>query len=315
MLNIPYGTQVQDGVRSGPIFENLSIDPNGNVFSSSCYDRYGITMLYSPNCMYNIVPYTSVPGGVCDAQNVDAGPGALTLNNTGADSSCTRLQDQNGNYYIQLDWPRALSVTVSTADLAANTNLTVFGTDWYGVQMQESISIRTQAGSPYNMSKAFYTITQVYLNGATAGGTEIAVQTQDVFGLPFVLNDKGAAVSFGWNKISYLGAYNIVDELAPTVVSIENPNITVASTNVPGNTSGDVRGTVALPTTNPVTPADAVRRLLFQYYVQGSDQNQNIWNGMGFQAGIDASGNRIQIPALSQAGFYGLPQYYTGVAA
>jgi hypothetical protein len=58
--------------------------------------------------------------------------------------------------------------------------------------------------------------------------------------------------------------------------------------------------------------ADATKRLLFQYYLQGADQNQNIWNGMGFQAGIDASGNRVQIPALNQAGLYGLPQYYTG---
>jgi hypothetical protein len=276
-------------------------------------------MLYSPNCMYNIVPYTSVSGGVCGEQDVDAGPGALTLNNSVANSSCTRLQDQNGNYYIQLDWPRALSVTVSTADFAADTNLAVFGTDWYGIQMQESISIRTQAASPYNMSKAFYTITQVYLNGATAGGTEIAVQTQDVFGLPFVLNDKGAAVSFGWGGTSYLGTSqtppptNPAAPVAPSntpIVAIENPFITVASTNVPGNTSGDVRGTV-----EAISNANAVKRLLFQYYVQGSDQNQNIWNGMGFQAGIDASGNRIQIPALSQAGFYGLPQYYTGVAA
>jgi hypothetical protein len=306
MLNIPYGTQVQDGVRSVPIFENLSIDPNGNVFSTSCYDRYGISVLCAINCMYNIVPYTSQPGGVCGTQNVNAGPGALTLNNTGADSSCTRLQDQNGNYYIQLDWPRALSVTVSTADFAANTNLTVFGTDWYGVQMQESISLRTVAANPYKMSKAFYTITRVYLNGATAGGTQIAVKTQDVFGLPFVLNDKGAAVSFGWNNISYLTSANSADPGDP-IASIENPNITAASTNAPGNTSGDVRGTVAVP-----DAADATKRLLFQYYLQGADTNQNIWNGMGFQAGIDASGNRVQIPALNQAGLYGLPQYYTG---
>ena len=137
-LNIPLGTQVDDGLRSGPIWDTITTDVNNNVYASN-YSQYGPAMLYMPAAMVNIVPYTSVAGGICAAQAV-AAAGNMNFNPAAyvANSSCTLLQDSTGANYIQFDWPRTIQMTVAGAAMTAATNVTVFGYDWYGYPLQET---------------------------------------------------------------------------------------------------------------------------------------------------------------------------------
>jgi len=321
--NGSYGTYVSDGLRTGPLFPGSTTpNPATNATYSSPNFKFGPGVLQANNYMYTITPYATAAGNVV-ATMTPGGAGPLPLNSAGlVQNSCvTYLVDpQSQQAYIQFDWPRTVSVTTG-AGIAANTNITIFGYDYWGWPMQASL-LNLGASTTVYVGKAFSYITQAYINQAPT--TTISVQASTVFGLPYVLNDAGAVYCFGWNGTSYL----TFGAAATPAVNPPPTNILIASANVttPTATSGDVRGLVAIPTT---AAPDAVKTLYFGYYVKGNDvwfdQQNDFYQSQAqalntpypgqWQAGLDGSGNRLPIQPLEDVGLYGLPQYYTGVPA
>ena len=318
--NGSYGTYVSDGLRTGPLFPGSTTpNPATNAIYSSPNFKFGPGVLQANNYMYTITPYATAAGNVV-ATMTPGGAGPLPLNSAGlVQNSCvTYLVDpQSQQAYIQFDWPRTLSVTTG-AGIAANTNITIFGHDYWGWPMQASL-LNLAASTTIPVVKAFSYITQVYINQAPT--TTITVQASSNFGLPYVLNDTGAVYCFGWNGVSYL---NYGTGATPSVnPPPANLLITTADFTAPSATTRDVRGLVVAA--NP----DAIKKLYFGYYVKGNDvwfnQQNDFYQSQAqalntpypgqWQAGLDGSGNRLPIQPLTSVGLYGLPQYYTGVPA
>lgn len=319
--NGSYGTYVSDGLRTGPLFPGSTTpNPATNAIYSSPNFKFGPGVLQANNYMYTITPYATAAGNVV-ATMTPGGAGPLPLNSAGlVQNSCvTYLVDpQSQQAYIQFDWPRTLSVTTG-AGIAANTNITFFGYDYWGWPMQASI-LNLSPSATANVYKAFSYITQVYINQAP--GTTITVQAVNAFGLPYVLSDVGAVYCFGWNGTSYL---TFGGGATPSVnPPPENILIGAADTSVPSPTTRDVRGLAVVP-----SAPDAVKTLFFGYYVEGNDvwfdQQNDFYRAQAqalntpypgvWEAGLDSTGNRLPIQPLTSEGLYGLPQYYTGVPA
>lgn len=318
--NGSYGTYVSDGLRTGPLFPGSTTpNPATNATYSSPNFKFGPGVLQACNYMYTITPYATAAGNVV-ATMTPGGAGPLPLNSAGlVQNSCvTYLVDpQSQQAYIQFDWPRTVTVTTG-AGIAANTNITIFGHDYWGWPMQASL-LNLAASTTIPVGKAFSYITQVYINQAPT--TTITVQASSNFGLPYVLNDTGAVYCFGWNGVSYL---NYGAGATPSVnPPPANLFITTADFTAPSATTRDVRGLVV------AANADAIKTLYFGYYVKGNDvwfnQQNDFYQSQAqalntpypgqWQAGLDGSGNRLPIQPLTSVGLYGLPQYYTGVPA
>jgi hypothetical protein len=114
-----------------------------------------------------------------------------------------------------LDYPRVITATLSAVDIGANVNLNIFGTDWYGNQMQQKYLIANNAasattpvilptanllpnGSLSQQAKAFYTITRIAVSGAIGNGVTISIGAADMFGLPYLLQNFGDVINIGW---------------------------------------------------------------------------------------------------------------------
>ena len=321
--NGSYGTYVSDGLRTGPLFPGSTTpNPATNAIYSSPNFKFGPGVLQANNYMYTITPYATAAGNVV-ATMTPGGAGPLPLNSAGlVQNSCvTYLVDpQSQQAYIQFDWPRTLSVTTG-AGIAANTNITFFGYDYWGWPMQASI-LNLSSNSTTGEGKAFSVITQVYINQDP--GTTITVQATTAFGLPYVLQDRGAVYCFGWNGVSYLnwGSGGSPQSNPPA----NNVLIQTCDSRPPSAITADVRGFVTLVSS---AAPDAVKKLYFGYYVEGNDvwfnQQNDFYQSQAqalntpypgqWQAGLDGSGNRLPIQPLTSVGLYGLPQYYTGVPA
>jgi hypothetical protein len=191
------------------------------------------------------------------------------------------------------------------------------------------------------MKKAFWKITGWSTSIAIPAPIQVQLTARNVFGLPYALKDKGAAVSFGWNNISYLGITSVGAAEGDYNQPVGNPFLTVADYSTPSNITGDIRGTVSLETVAniggiAINAPDGIKNLFFSFYVQGSDVNQNqrnamyygavnalnnniypgVWEaGIGTNVDLPTYNNRLPIPQLNVSDFYGLTQYYTGVAA
>jgi hypothetical protein len=139
---------------------------------------------------------------------------------------------------IQLDCPRAISVTIGTGTIV-DTAITVTGLDVYGQAMTDVIQTGTVQSTTVNGEKAFFQVTGVAVAGAV-GGT-VAVGTSDVLGSPVRITDAGYIARAGWN--------NTLAEDAGTFVA--------AVTTTATTTSGDVRGTYV-----PSSAPNGTRRLV-----------------------------------------------------
>lgn len=319
--NIPFGTYVSDGVRSGPLYTGL-IPPallasNPNVpLSYSGYSTYGPAVLYSPINTWNIVP--AAPGdGFTTLNNVVAEktalqvPGAAYLPLTGDNSSTQYI---GGNEpYVQLDWPRVITVTIGGEALTAQRRVTIFGTDWYGFALQQTYIVEAEGTYPdINLgndtplsipSKAFYSVDKVYINGALTGDSTISLGAADLFGLPYVANNAGDIVAIGWGDFSELTTLINGDPL--TVLG----SFTPADQTFPATAlTGDVRGLYA-----PSSEANDTRRLRFMYYVMGADTWLNqVANAQFLNQSNNIPVVGITVPELNPQDLYGQTQFYTG---
>ena len=182
--------------------------------------------------VWDVVPQTLVANNIAASQT-PAAAGSLTLT---AGTSVTSVVLNTGVTVLQLDCPRAVSITQVTGGTARA--FTVSGYDYYGQAMSEvitSVAAATTAGK-----KAFYQISGVTVAG---GGTTTAVTvgTTDVLGSPVRILDLGYIVHAGYN--------NTLADNAGTAVAAVTATATTST--------GDVRGTFT-----PASATDGIKRLV-----------------------------------------------------
>lgn len=224
--NIPLGTYVSDGVRTGPLYSGavpsslIPFNPNMNL-SYSSYSDYGPGIQLSTQATWNITPNApNTVGGFTVLNNLVAptpaasitGAGNLTLR--GDNKVTLRVSDPSG-VYVQFDWPRVPTVTITGA-VAGNRHITIFGYDWYGNPLQQtyivnaigtypSVTMGVNAGLSVP-AKSFYQITQVSIDGALGIGSTISLGAADIFGLPFLVQDTGDITGISWGNQSDLSS-------------------------------------------------------------------------------------------------------------
>lgn len=169
-----------------------------------------------------------------------AAAGNLTLT---AGTSVKSVVRSDGSTVIQLDVPRAVSVTQVTA--GTSRNFTVSGYDYYNQPMSELIVSTT--GSAVNGKKAFYQISSVSVSGATT--TAVTVGTTDIIGIPVRVVDAGYIVSIGFGN---------------TLARDTGTFVAADTTNPATTTTGDVRGTYV-----PSAANNGTKRIVMSIAMQG----------------------------------------------
>jgi len=184
--------------------------------------------------VWDVVPATKQTNNVSVAATYAVAGNATLAAGTGT----TAVTTAAGVAAIQLDCPRAISVTIGTGTIV-DTAITVTGLDVYGQAMTDVIQTGTVQSTTVNGEKAFFQVTGVAVAGAV-GGT-VAVGTSDVLGSPVRITDAGYIARAGWNN-------TLADDAGTFVAAVT----TTATT-----TSGDVRGTYV-----PSSAPNGTRRLV-----------------------------------------------------
>lgn len=184
--------------------------------------------------VWDVVPLTKQTNNISVAATY-AGAGNATL---AAGTGTTAVTTAAGIAAIQLDCPRAVSVTIGTGTIA-DTAITVTGLDVYGQAMTDVIQTGTTQSTTVNGKKAFFQITGVAVAGAV-GGT-VAVGTTDILGSPVRITTADYIARAGW-------AGALANDAGTFVAAVT----TTATT-----TSGDVRGTYV-----PSSAPNGTRRLV-----------------------------------------------------
>lgn len=185
--------------------------------------------------VWDVVPLTKQTNNISTAATYTGGGNATLAAGTGTTAATTA----SGVSVIQLDCPRAVSITIGTGTIADRA-VTVTGYDVYGQSMSEVIQTGTTQSTTINGKKAFYQVASVNVAN-TVGGT-LAVGTSDVLGSPVRITDAGYVARAGWA--------GVLAEDAGTFVA--------AVTTTATTTSGDVRGTYV-----PSSAPNGTRRLVF----------------------------------------------------
>lgn len=184
--------------------------------------------------VFDVIPQAKLTTNVSAAASY-----AAAANATLAAGAGTKLTTNTaGTSVIQLDCPRAVSITIGAGTIT-DTNITVSGYDYYGQAMSEVIATGTTQSTTVNGKKAFYQVSQVAVGGDC--GATVAVGTTDIIGLPVRVTDAGYLASVGYN--------NTLARDAGTFVA--------AATATATTTTGDVRGTYV-----PSAACDGIKRLV-----------------------------------------------------
>lgn len=274
--NIPLGTFLEDGVRTGPLYSGEI--PNGTGVNSlvpfnpslslsySSYSAYGPGILMSSQNTWNITPAPTGNANIVARTNAIADINKLVLL---GDNVATKLISQsNTPTYTQFDWPRVPTVTISTNNLNAPLRVTVFGFDFYDNPMQHTYVVQNigtyptnSGGSLSSSAKAFYSVSQVSISGALTNGAFISLGASDVLGLPYVVNNSGDISSIGWGNSSDLSdnssvlsspVVGIATLAAGTVVVPCNAVLATSNIQVTRNTPGGALGNISVPSANIV---------------------------------------------------------------
>ena len=184
--------------------------------------------------IWDSVPQALVANNIAASQT-PAAAGSLTLT---AGTSVRSVVLSNGSTVLQLDCPRAVSVTTGSGS-PTTRNFTVSGYDVYGQAMSEVIASSGSASTAVNGKKAFYQISGITVSGGTV--VAITVGTTDILGCPVRILDNGYIVHAGYN--------NTLADNAGTAVAA----VTATATT----TTGDVRGTFV-----PASATDGIKRLV-----------------------------------------------------
>lgn len=184
--------------------------------------------------VWDVVPLTKQTNNISTAATYTGGGNATLAAGTGTTAATTA----SGVSVIQLDCPRAVSITIGTGTIA-DRSVTVSGYDVYGQAMSEVIQTGTTQSTTVNGKKAFYQISGVNVAN-TVGGT-LAVGTTDILGSPVRITDAGYVARAGWAG----------------VLAEDAGTFTAAVTTTATTTSGDVRGTYV-----PSSASNGTRRLV-----------------------------------------------------
>ena len=191
--------------------------------------------------VWDIVPQALVANNIAASQT-PAAAGSLTLT---AGTSVKSVVRQDGTTVLQLDCPRAVSVTTASGS-PTSANLTVSGYDYYGQAMSEVIASSGTASTKVNGKKAFFQITGITVSGGTT--VAITVGTTDILGLPVrVFN------------VAYIASVKTNSTLAQDTGTFVAAVTTTATT-----TTGDVRGTYV-----PGTASDGINRTVMGILLPG----------------------------------------------
>ena len=222
--------QFSDDLFLGPAQTYMGTNSNSNLGDPSPMDL-GVGPL-GRIYVWDTVPLTKGAANIAAASAYTA---AITLT---AGTGVTSVTRTDGVTALQVDVPRALSITIGAGTIT-NRNVTITGYDYYGQPMSEVIATGTTQSTTVNGKKAFWQITAATVSGSV--GATVSIGTTDTFGAPVRFNDKGYLARVGWN-----------DTLAENAATVVDADATTATT-----TTGDVRGTVA-----PSTAADGAKRLV-----------------------------------------------------
>jgi len=103
-----------------------------------------------------------------------------------AAAGTTSVTRSDGTVVLQLDYPRAVSLTVGSGSPTAS-NVTISGFDYYNQPMSEIIQTGTTQSTTVNGRKAFFQISSVAFSAATA--VAVSVDTTKIMGLPAKVTD------------------------------------------------------------------------------------------------------------------------------
>lgn len=184
--------------------------------------------------VWDVIPQALVANNIATSQT-PAAAGSITLT---AGTSVTSYTRTDGTTVLQLDCPRAVSVTTGTGS-PTTANFTVSGYDYYGQSMTEVIASSSTQSTTVSGKKAFYQISGVTVSGGTV--VAITMGTTDVLGSPVRILDLGYIVHAGYN--------NTLADNAGTAVA--------AVTTTATSSTGDVRGTFL-----PSSATDGTKRLV-----------------------------------------------------
>lgn len=187
---------------------------------------------------YKITPVALSATAVAAAQAV-AGAGNLTINGASASGGVATL-----------DVARAVSIVSSSAGDTTQT-ATVYGTDYWGVPVVETISFN--GTSTVNGKKAFKTVTRVAISAALAGNGSVG--STDIFGLPYRADNRGAVLT-AWDS-----------------AFVTTGTFTAAVTTSPATaTTGDVRGTYLVP-----SASDGSKILYAHILIEDNDSQNGLY--------------------------------------
>lgn len=182
--------------------------------------------------MFDAVPVAKNTTGLAAAQARGAA-GDMTLT---AGTGVTASVDAFGVTRLVMDVARCVDVVSANVGDTTQT-VTVYGYDQYGQAMTQAVTLN--GTTRVATTKAFKSVYRIAVSAATAGN--ISAGTTDTIGLPCRLLSKDYVVGSNFNATAVaLSAY------------------TAAVTTDPATTTtGDVRGTIALP-----SAADGTKRLV-----------------------------------------------------
>jgi len=180
--------------------------------------------------VWDVVPQAAVANNIATAASPTS---AYTLT---AGTNVKSVVLTNGQTGLQLDCPRAISVTIGAGTIT-NRNVTINGFDYYGQPMSEVIATGTTQSVAVNGKKAFFVVTSATVSGAV--GATTALGTTDILGIPVRV--------FNVAYIASVKSNNTLAQDAGTFVA--------AATATATTTTGDVRGTYT-----PATASNGIVR-------------------------------------------------------
>ena len=222
--------QFSDDLFLGPAQTYMGTNSNSNLGDPSPMDLGvgPVGRVY----VWDTVPLTK---GAANIAAASAYTSTITLT---AGTGVTSVTRSDGVTALQVDVPRALSITIGAGTIT-NRNVTITGYDYYGQAMSEVIATGTTQSTTVEGKKAFYQVISASVSGSV--GATVSIGTTDIFGAPVKFANKGYISRCGWN-----------DTLAENAATVVVGDATTATT-----TTGDVRGTVA-----PSSAADGSKRLV-----------------------------------------------------
>ena len=163
----------------------------------------------------------------------------LSLSGTLAPTSqvATQRYVSNGVTALQIDYPRTVAIYQDAAQTAAY-NVKVYGTDFYGQLMMETIPVAAAATLVFG-KKAFWKISAVYLTdlvNAIAAAKYLAIGTSNIFGLPYSLN-----------QICHTLYYSQGDRQLEALATQGNQGYREGSANFPANMQGALTDFLNIP--------------------------------------------------------------------